>query len=288
MFDRRAKFAWMLTCLLLIGGGIGFGAAARALKVYLTKEPVELRAHLDTIATRVGAWEILGEGRKLSVEMVESLGTDKYLDRNYTRETDGAPIVLQVHIAYYTGEIDAVPHVPDRCLVAGGFDLVVQPHNVALAVPEDEWVVDAEHVNRRSGLPYRTVTHRDPVTKRPVTVRMPVTEDGFTLRCSEYAREDQPQARIHAGYLFIANGGLAATPHQVQKLAFSKAEKHAYYCKVQFTGMGDRDFGVEEFAAEAGDLLSALLPELMRCLPDWAEVESAESSADAETSTDEG
>ena len=36
--------------------------------------------------------------------------------------------------------IDAVPHVPDRCLVAtGGFDLDQLPENLALNINQSNW-----------------------------------------------------------------------------------------------------------------------------------------------------
>ena len=46
--------------------------------------------------------------------MVEELGTNLYLSRDYERRDDR----VNVHVAYYTGLIDDVPHVPERCWAA--------------------------------------------------------------------------------------------------------------------------------------------------------------------------
>ena len=92
----------------------------RALNVYLKKEPVPLRSHFDSIAATLGAWDMVGESRKFSAEVIEELGTALYLDRRYVDTESPDKRWMSVHIAYYTGMIDAVPHVPDRCTGATG------------------------------------------------------------------------------------------------------------------------------------------------------------------------
>ncbi len=48
-FDGHAKAAFVAACFTLILCGVGFGAAVKALNVYLKKEPVELRHELSII-----------------------------------------------------------------------------------------------------------------------------------------------------------------------------------------------------------------------------------------------
>jgi len=57
----------------------------------------------------------------------------------------------------------------------------------------------------------------------------------------------------------------------VRTLAFDLRSDYAYYLKVQFTSGAVSSS--EELARQAGDLLEDLLPEIMRCVPDWIEVE---------------
>jgi hypothetical protein len=67
----------------------------------------------------------------------------------------------------------------------------------------------------------------------------------------------------------------------VRVLAFRPSERFAYYCKVQLNMEGSLSFTQEQFLETASGFLSDFLPELMRCLPDWAEVESRGSSSSA-------
>jgi hypothetical protein len=96
---------------------------------------------------------------------------------------------------------------------------------------------------------------------------------------TEFQKVDQPDLRVYAGYFFIANGATTASPEAVKLLAFDPTDEYAYYAKVQFTMTGGREFGVEQFIEHVSDLCETLLPEVMRCLPDWAEVQSWESKA---------
>ncbi len=266
LFDRQAKLAFIIACGTLALCGSGFRSAVGYLNVYLEKEPVELRRHLATIPRTLGGWRAGPEAQPLTEAVIETLGTRQNLERSYVLEGNPNLAQLSVHIAYYTGMIDAVPHVPDRCFVAGaGLRLQTLPENYPLALERSRWQADP------AGLPYPLATYLDLITGERVTVRMPAGE--FKLRVSEYQREDRPDWRIYGGYLFIANGRTTATPERIRLLAFRKSEKHAYYCKVQFIAWGGREFEVQPFLDQVSDLLSELLPELMRCLPDWAEVQ---------------
>jgi len=269
-FDHRAPIALGLLAVVLVGSAIGFRVAAQALSVYLSKEPVELRAHFDTIPRRLGTWVSDTETRKLDAAMVEELGTELYLDRVYrdTAEPDRPDIAM--HVAYYTGMIDAVPHVPDRCLVGAGFDDEGQPRNLPLPVDVDRWPRSDDLVNLATGETYRVAVRQDPVTRRRVQVPLPVGE--IALRTSTFRHPRQPGVTFLAGYFFIANGRIAVTPEQVKALAFRPQERYAYYCKVQFFAQGT-DLTEEAFIEAASDLLEDLLPELMACLPDWSVIE---------------
>ncbi len=269
-FDHRAPIALVLLAVVLVGSAVGFRVAARALSVYLQKEPVDLRAHFDTIPRRLGTWVSATETRKLDAAMVEELGTDLYLDRVYrdTEDPDRPEMVL--HVAYYTGMIDAVPHVPDRCLVAAGLDATSRPRNLPLAVDMDRWPRSESLENLATGEPYRVAERVDPVTRRRAEVILPVGD--VELRTSAFQHARDPGNTFLAGYFFIANGRIAVTPEQVKALAFRPQERYAYYCKVQFFAQGT-DLTEEAFVAAAADLLGPLLPELMSCLPDWSVVE---------------
>lgn len=279
MFDHRAKAAFIVACVVLAVCGLSFRWAVGYLNLYLRKEPIEMRAPFSTIPDVIGAWRKSGEDRILDKAMVEELGTDKYLDRWFALEGGQGNTYMSVHLAYYTGMIDAIPHVPDRCMVAAGYNAKSLPENVPLSIDSSDWVPDPVHVNRRTGLPYPTVTFRHYFTGQQIMVRMPVGD--MKLRITDFESEDKPDARVYAGYLFVANGRTTPTPDDVRKMAFDPSEKYAYYCKVQFNMVGSQTFTREQFVDTVSAFLKDFLPELMRCLPDWAQVESTGQPAPA-------
>ena len=274
LFDRNAKYALLVAAMTLAGLRVGFRFAVESANAFLEKSPVPLRAQLTTIPLRLGNWRAEGEGVPLTVEIVEALGTDLYIDRWYTQGEAGpdAP-AMSLHITYYTGLIDAVPHVPDRCLVAGGLVPKTRPNNLPLVVADSEWQIDPEHVNRRTGKPYPVLTYYDRVTGKSMRVRMPIGD--FQLRTTEFGSEEHPELRVFAGYFFIANGETMPSPVGVRKFAFDLTTRYAYYAKVQFLLAGPKDFGRDDFIEAVSEVLADLLPELMRCLPDWVDVESS-------------
>jgi hypothetical protein len=276
VFDRHARLAFLLACAALVLSGIGFQSSVRSLNVYLKKDRVDLRRQFGNIPRTLGRWQAIGTDIRFDEASVEELGTDQYLVRRYAVDGDARGEQMAVHLAYYTGMIDAVPHVPDRCLVAAGLKDHALPVNLELPLDRSAWRDDPEHVNRATGLAYPLVETTDPLTGRRQDVRLPVSSRPIRLRTSEFRHLDDPNMRIFAGYLFVANGRAAAAPEAVRSLAFDKTDRYAYYAKVQFTMYGGKDLTVDRFVASVADLADHLLPELMLCLPDWSEVEQRE------------
>ena len=279
MFDRQAKPALVVTAVTLMVCGVGFRFAARAAEAYFAKQPVDLRHPLTRIPKQLGPWRSAGKDVTLTVELEESLGTSSYLDRVYEREgVDGEREVVSVHIPYYTGLIDAVPHVADRCLTAGGWVIASLPVNLDLPIDRSSWRPDPQRVNLDTGKPYPVVTFQDRVLEgRTHTVRMPIGE--FKLRTTEFRDGANPDLRIYAGYFFIANGQTTPIPEGVRAFAFNLKTKYAYFAKIQFTMYAPEQLSREEFAEVVADLAAELLPELMLCLPDWSEIESESAAA---------
>jgi len=274
----RSGLAFVLAVIVLATGTVGLRAAVATLNLYMTKLPVPMRQHFDNIPQVVGNWTAITDTPRLPPELIEELGTDLYFDRVYANESLGRDAVVNVHLTYYTGMIDAVPHVPDRCMVSGGMRIRSLPHNVPLQVDTSAWESDTQRL-KPDGEPYQFLRLRHAITGRPEVVRMP--EGDFSLRVTEFAEDARPDMRVFAGYFFIANNRMTPSPEGVRRLAFRLDQKYAYYCKIQFTSSGDARFSEERFLALASDLLASLLPELMRSLPDWSDIESASASAAA-------
>lgn len=270
MFDRQAKAAFVVLCISLLVCGIGFRAAIAYLNITLKKEPVQLREHFASIPRTLGSWKAVGNDVVLSAETVEELGTKIYLDRRYTHGDSGE--FFDFHLAYYTGMIDAMPHVPDRCMQVHGMEQrAAEPTNIPLNFDASVWPVDPVLRHKVLDVPYPTTMFAHHVTGRPVRVHLPI--GNYVVRTIEFSDPKNPTSRVWAGYFFIANGRTTPVPWGVKQLAFEPREKHAYYCKVQFVMYGDENLELEAFVDAVSDFTFHLLPRLMQCLPDWAEVE---------------
>ena len=274
-FERAALFAYVIALAALLCGALGFSAAVRHLDYYLVKDPVELREPLDSIPTTLGRWRRVGEDRLFSDTVIEELGTRNYLDRTYAIDGDPRKGSLGVHLAYYTGTIDDVPHIPERCWAVAGNLMTLDPMAMPLDVDASRWT-PSDVANRATGEAYRRATVRDPVTGRMTDVSLPVGE--LELTVTEFQNPKSPRQRSVGGYLFVANGRLTRSAYGVRALAYERTERKAYYCKVQFnlSGVVSSDDGtiLPQYRKDVSEIMTELLPQLMKCLPDWPSVEA--------------
>lgn len=272
---------FVLALALLIGGAVGVRFAVGFLDIYLRKLPIEPASGLKfhSLPSEVPGWRRLGsDPPPLSAEVLEELGTSNYLSRVYV-ETDAPederPRAMDVHLAYYTGMIDMVPHVPERCFVGGGMSISGASGVIVPVELDMERFPPAPFVDQdRHGLIRRGRT--GPTSDAPgVYVRMPRGLENLQLNVTRFLGDNGMV--VHAGYFFIANGGLAPRATDVQNLAFNPQDEHAYFAKAQFTS-ADAD-SPEELAAMAADFLNEMLPEIVRRTPDWISVLEGEHPA---------
>jgi hypothetical protein len=216
----------------------------------------------------VRGWEMVGKDEVLAPEIIEALGTNLYISRVYVRQADAAAGLdaagVRLHVAYYTGTPDTVPHVPDRCFTAGGANgSIDRSRQVALrgsqyfARDDESWAM---------------------VRFEPYEVRVPETD--FDVTCFNYAVAQQhsalgalsaaePEVRGNVIYFFAANGRFLASPNDVRVQGFDPSDAHAYYCKIEVSVNVPEPERAVQISSE---FLSAMMPEILRCLPDWVEV----------------
>ncbi len=263
--------AYAVGLAILIAGALGFRAAVSQLNLYLMKEAVPLREGLDSIPTKLGPWSRIGKDARFDDALVEELGTKQYLDRTYVLNGDPKQGVMLLHIAYYTGTIDAIPHIPERCWAVHGLEMTREAMTIPLQLDTTAWSPSADPVNGATGLPYRTAVVRDPITAELDRVTMPLED--VSMRVLEFQNPASPRSRQVGGYFFLANGRTTASALGVRSIAFDLTNRYAYYCKVQLTMSGtveDPDGTlVPRFEREVRVFLSELLPHLMKRLPDW-------------------
>lgn len=274
-FERPALVAYVVALAVLVAGALGFRAAVRQLDYYLMKEPVDLREPLDSIPTVLGRWRRVGEDRRFSDAVIEELGTRNYLDRTYAIDGDPRKGSIGVHLAYYTGTIDDVPHIPERCWAVAGNLMTLAPEAMPLDVEVGRWT-ESDVRNAATGIPYRRATVADPVTGAVGSVSLPVGD--LELTVTEFQNPKTPRQRNVGGYLFVANGRLTRSAYGVRSLAYERTERQAYYCKVQFNLSGtvssDEESLLPQYRTQVSELMSDLLPHLMQALPDWPSIEA--------------
>ena len=284
-FQSSVRSAYVALVSILVLGAVTIPVVIARLEIYLQKESVPLRRTLNTIDDDLGPWNrARGKDGKekedtvFGVEMIEGLGTELYLDRWMTsRGRD-----VNVHVAYYTGMIDDVPHVPERCWDAAGLPQSIAPRIVELDLEYDGVSTDGSPVNKATGEPYPVVEVLE--LGQPVPVHLPVGEPRMTV--TQFDRDTKnPRLKQVGGYFFIANGRMAPSAGDVRMMAFDPSEQYAYYCKVQLTYSGtvrsgeDDEAVLAEFVGIAEDLLPTLIPEVMNCLPDWPTIEGKDATA---------
>lgn len=265
------SIAFVVAALLMLGSAAGFSVAARHLKFYLHKLPIEAEFKVSSVPVETRSWKQVGVDERMPDEVVQELGTQNYLTRMYIEKDPPKgrpPRVMQLHMAYYTGMVDTVPHIPDRCLVGGGWSIAGDTEIVPLRLDRDTDVWRLEDVPEEKGRVYSA--RLGPDSRRPGSrVRLPRDADELKIRVNPYTDPKQGR-KLYAGYFFIANGGHCSDAETVRLLAFRLTDSYAYYLKVQFSS--DSVDSTAEFGQAVSSLLGELLPDISLCVPDWVEV----------------
>jgi hypothetical protein len=277
---KRPSF--LLVLLVLLGGAVGINAATSALKLHFRKQALPLRSKegLAAIPLQLGSWICVPETHTINPDEAHELQTDQYVFRDYVDldAFDGGGLkvatrdeilamdklsredyyralnkiriknnnaVLSMAVTYYTGKVDTVPHVPDRCYVADGF----QPS----AYNIKDWQLGK----------YATGAPRD------VKVRFIDFED----------QTSRGQQNRCVTYFFHANGKYEQDPNQVRLRLQHLTETYAYFAKIEVMtllptrqGAADKDPLKEKDRAAASasmqKFLTAALPEVEKLMPD--------------------
>lgn len=262
VFTRR----FIIAALILLGATASVQGVVRWFKLALDKQEAPLRSELVLMPHRFGPY-IRIEDQRLSKEIEQALGTTKYISwvfRDTRKNPDEPGSALRLHVPYYTGMIDTVPHVPDRCFVGGSGAQVLSKQFIPVELKDPQVIFHTD----------------DDVTGLTMTgkqVRLP--GDRITLSVVQFGRAGAEQTYC-VSYFFIANDEFVTTPEGVRAQAFNAFDRYAYYCKIevlpgslvsingreQFVGGIE---GTQQTAAITADFLTYALPEIMYCLPDW-------------------
>jgi hypothetical protein len=273
---------FLLVLLVLFAGAVGINAATSALKLHFRKQALLLRSKegLTALPLQMGNWICVPETRTINPDEAHELQTDQYVFRDYVdlaaTDREGRPVatreeilkmdklprkefydllnqirnknnnaVISLAVTYYTGKVDTVPHVPDRCYVADGFQ------------PSAYDIKDLRLGEYAPGAP------------RDVKVRFIDFEDQTTRGAQNRC----------VTYFFHANGKYEQDPNQVRLRLQHLTETYAYFAKIEVMtllplrpGVLEKDPLKEKDRGAAAttmqSFLTAALPEVEKLLPD--------------------
>jgi hypothetical protein len=143
--------------------------------------------------------------------------------------------VMDAAFTYYTGLVDTVAHVPDRCYIADGFE--------PTTYKVDRWPA----LEGRPG---------------DESVRFIVFEDQTPGRGA---------VNRNIAYFFHCNGRYVNDPVGVRKELANLLQKHGYYMKIEVQTM---KLPEAESVRVMNGYLSHALPEVEKSLPDWTKYTS--------------
>ncbi|MGC4031306.1 MAG: exosortase/archaeosortase family protein [Tepidisphaeraceae bacterium] len=260
--DIRRRWAFIIVAAILVAAALGLNIFVQSMKVSFRKEAVDPAEPLKLIHADLGPWAQVTVDRAMNPDFEHELGTGLYLFRDYvdTRklsEADRKKLLaasmedreklrvtmpalvdpknaIRFALTYYTGSVDTVPHVPDRCYAADGF----KPSAYQVVT----WPV----------LP------REKESDRNVGVRLINFEDQID------SRRSRPR---QVAYFFQVNGFYENDPiFGVRKRLQNLFERRAYFAKIELVTDQADNAAAEIVMA---DFLKNAMPDVERVLPQW-------------------
>jgi hypothetical protein len=256
-----AQPAFVVVATILLAAAVGLNATTQHMKLHFKKLPVPLARPLSEVSDKLGHWEQISIDEALDAEIQDTLGTDKYVFRNYvdTRQVNRRDLedlkrsvreklpnerrqimytfqmnhpaaVVNVGLTYYTGLVDTVAHIPDRCYIADGFE------------PTSYQVLPWDALKDRKG---------------DQKVRYIVFEDQTPGRQS---------VAKNVAYFFHCNGEYVSDPMGVRKSLANLFQRYGYYMKIEVQTIR---LSPDESAKVMNDFLTDALPDIEKSLPDF-------------------
>jgi hypothetical protein len=251
--------------IVLLTAALGLNASVQFMKLHFKKEAVPLARELGSISDHFGTWVQVSQDQALDKEMQDTLGTEKYIFRDYldtrllgadvaeqfkdksvderrelvARKRAANPAaVVSLSVTYYTGLVDTVAHVPDRCVTADGYE--PRPgENVKVKWPIARDLPRAQK-DGDNDVEVRYINFEDQTGTSNVTRSI--------------------------AYFFHCNGDFVSDPLAVRRRLANLFETRGYYCKIEvMTTLANS----KESERVMTDFLTSAMPEIIKCMPDW-------------------
>jgi hypothetical protein len=258
--------AFVIVVVLLLAAALGLNAAVSFMQLHFKKEPVPLAHPLTVIPDRFGSWVQVSQDKALDKELQDVLGTDQYIFREYVDEKVVGPgvvdgfkdkndddrrkklsairlkyptAVVNLSVTYYTGMVDTVAHVPDRCVTADGYE--------PKTYEQPEWAIARD-------LPASVKKKGDKIQVRYINFEDQAPTTGVASLTRSIC------------YFFNTNGEYVCSPLEVRSKLANLMERKGYYAKIECMTTIENS---SESARVLSDFLLNALPEIHKCMPDW-------------------
>lgn len=256
---------WTSLALLLLAVA-GVHVVAPWLGVQFRKQAVPLKRSLQSFDAAALAPQYTrdpsSDQYQMTADMVDTLGTTEFfqLTVNDTALPVGHPgRTARIFVTYYTGKPDMVPHVPDECYLAGGYE-PIDTRTVEVPVSG----IGAED----NEIPVRVVTFRTSQEQQMIG--------------------GEP-AVVPVMYFFHANGKYATTRDELRlALSMDLFQRYAYYAKIEVTFPDVSRLSAERARTVSVERLGPLLERLMPVLlNDYFDLRVFSKATPAQTATGE-
>lgn len=217
-----ASRAFLVAVIVMAVVGVGMQFMTNFMQVYFKKEPVPLRGELISIPDQIGPWTKVSLDEPLPKDVEDALAAKEYIFRDYVDvrvvgkekldELMKMPIderrremsqverryprgVVHFAVTYYTGLVDTVAHIPDRCYIADGYE-------------PTQYNVEGWKLGDGRGIEVRYINFEDTT--------------GFASK--------QPK---NVAYFFQVNGVMESDPLAVRRRLQNLFNRQGYYAKVE-------------------------------------------------------
>jgi hypothetical protein len=148
--------------------------------------------------------------------------------------------VIHLGLTYYTGLVDTVAHIPDRCYIADGYE------PSAYTVPT--WTLGPDANGKTMPLAVRFISFEDSTGNNRIS------------KC--------------VAYVFHTNGHYESDPLGVRQTLEDLTERYGYYAKIELMTLVPtvNDSDTENASRAMADFLTASRPQIESCLPDWSQL----------------
>lgn len=239
--------AFLICVSVLAISSVGMPLLIKGLGGYLKKEPLPLKKSLDFLdENSLGSYKVLSKPKIAYDEVVESLGTEDYIQwilEDTQVPADSSVRKCLLFVTYYELP-DMVPHVPEECYVGGGSQLI---NSQGLTLE-----IDGKDFSKKIPVKYLVFGAKERALF-DVDVKYPVF------------------------YLFNVDG-VYANSRDDARFVLSKNffREYSYFSKVEWKFFNNTEFNTQFYPSEkdafsaSRKLLSIILPILeKRHWPDW-------------------